>query len=656
MTQTGAGSWGGVASATTQASATLKASGDFAGDASVSVVGRAVPSTTVDTYGLDGLAKYFNTASSFSLTPQYPTVLARVKIEGSGKQPILSRETDADHGFYLEVNDGVLSAGISLDKFAYITHTHADHTLAEDEWYQVGFKWDGYRLVTILNGKEDSVPTFVSAFQTPMASTSATGLNIGKTYDAADYFEGHISHVRIYKVPYLFGALNQLYQDGAAICHDNLPDWAKEDMAHGWELADALDQLIDRKGSLDLTNNGSATQSDAGLPFSCDPLINILWNAVATTTMDAKITGDGSGDWSSSGSWVATHDGNIVQGSATFYDLNTYFGLNGTRLVDLPLTEWNTGAGTWTADGVLQTIFSGTASFSGTAVPETLSGEINWSASASLKYLLAEISHGLDLDIDSSDKMILNLSPSHTINLTSRVYRAFDETVIQGLNITGDDLPDNTVHIIDFGQSMTDGQARKLSNIISIGHTIAANIAITRQLSSGVGFDSDISGTAWVDVGSFIFPEGRPIVIGCPDAGAAPTLELVGPVSTINLGTPEIGNTVRLDLKIINESSRGGDVVIGTGESIVPDEVYVFSYRKLQNDKDAYQQWLLDNLGEKVTVNWDGESWTGVVLNPETSIVENRAIILDENQNVACPYSGDPYVIEWNITVTLLKE
>lgn len=96
------------------------------------------------------------------------------------------------------------------------------------------------------------------------------------------------------------------------------------------------------------------------------------------------------------------------------------------------------------------------------------------------------------------------------------------------------------------------------------------------------------------------------------------------PTDSIVLKNPEFGNTDSVAYSVVSEQTRGGDPIIYTDPAKWGDPV-VTRTLSIKNLCDTLVQPLIDfinlTLGKEITlVDWEGVTWVGLILQPETTI------------------------------------
>ena len=119
----------------------------------------------------------------------------------------------------------------------------------------------------------------------------------------------------------------------------------------------------------------------------------------------------------------------------------------------------------------------------------------------------------------------------------------------------------------------------------------------------------------------------------------------------LNLGVPKLGNSIILDLKTLNESSRGGDPIDGVGFGISSETIYEYSFEVNDDKKVEISQFLLDNLAISIILNVEGSPiGPGIILSSADPFTE----LTPSQVEPGCVAGSNGQLRRWEVTLSIM--
>lgn len=244
-------------------------------------------------------------------------------------------------------------------------------------------------------------------------------------------------------------------------------------------------------------------------------------------------------------------------------------------------------------------------------------------------------------DMVSVDVSPINVSVNDTLNLTDSVQHIFDtihtssilslsDSVVQGLDPIHDKL--TLVDTVSVAHLIfpTDGnpfggihQSLILAHTVSVNFSASVSASDTLELSQSVApvivtaqdcqYAPQIGATADLDV--ILPPVTQPTL-------TSGTLTLTWSSLTVVLRNPEYDNKFQYQQTRVNRTTRGGTLVVFADPIWPKLKKLEFTVTYLQGiQMQELQNFLLASIGQTIgLVDWEGQHWQGIILNPEAEI------------------------------------
>lgn len=282
-----------------------------------------------------------------------------------------------------------------------------------------------------------------------------------------------------------------------------------------------------------------------------------------------------------------------------------------------------------------------------------VSNEFNFVETADHNYYVLGVNNTLNfeaatgIDYEETIRQYLNWTPRYVVDCANRVFTANGETG----QVLGDVYEDVISNVFTWTEEMyeTYNATNSLGFSVTVIGLLLHDVANLLEWdvavdSSGTEFERDDTAQHCLKQNLSYTIQGEtcrekeyaPIVgegdnLGFPEmVTVAPTLshdrlEFRYPADTptlfLELKNPKLGNSIAFSRSGINRQTRGGDQILVADPKWATSEVQTFEIENLC-DIGSLVTFLNASLGKEVVmVDWEGRLWRGVILTPETQLV-----------------------------------
>lgn len=137
--------------------------------------------------------------------------------------------------------------------------------------------------------------------------------------------------------------------------------------------------------------------------------------------------------------------------------------------------------------------------------------------------------------------------------------------------------------------------------------------------------------------GSYTPPSATPPTLGTGTLTL--TWPYSAPTSTLVLRNPDWGNDDKLTYNRLNQTTRGGTLVVFADPQWPKFKTLSFQIQGIPDATyDALVQFLEDSLGQEIgLLDWEGRNWRGIITNPDTAVSANGVC----KNSVSIEFEGD---------------
>lgn len=101
------------------------------------------------------------------------------------------------------------------------------------------------------------------------------------------------------------------------------------------------------------------------------------------------------------------------------------------------------------------------------------------------------------------------------------------------------------------------------------------------------------------------------------------SLDLTYDVTTINLPSPVFSDKKEIQVQRIQRSTKGGDLITYRDSNWSKNEIWKLAFDSLEDDvKDDLKNLIEDSLGQEVTIEYSGITYTCLIVNPNGNFSE----------------------------------
>ena len=370
------------------------------------------------------------------------------------------------------------------------------------------------------------------------------------------------------------------------------------------------------------------------------PNATLLGFATFSPNVDATASLTATASLSIQGGIPVPMDPETLTGEARLYGWPSRFNTSG-------IIDW-TGTATVVTGASDITILTGEATLLAIAQSNTVMDPLSLCGSASMRYLeIISLGHTIPISSNPAPNVDIQFPLTDTLAITQVLNRVIPMSV-SNIVAAASDFPDQLDSQITVTGLLAGEGSKLLTSDIVTGYTILSNITLNRSLTDTISMDGGVAGLGYRD--------GEPIVACADPCPVDLTVSLDGiddaemPAS-INLGVPKLGNSIILDLKTLNESSRGGDPIDGVGFGISSETIYEYSFEVNDDKKVEISQFLLDNLAISIILNVEGSPiGPGIILSSADPFTE----LTPSQVEPGCVAGSNGQLRRWEVTLSIM--
>ena len=174
----------------------------------------------------------------------------------------------------------------------------------------------------------------------------------------------------------------------------------------------------------------------------------------------------------------------------------------------------------------------------------------------------------------------------------------------------------NLLEQLNWHQTVVVTKSKKTFSTLTWNQTVHAKLIRTRNVISTYSPNSHVT--------IFIPSRGTAFVLYSQTITPVSKVRFTFGAFTFQVRSPEFDNSTKLEFSRISRRSRGGDLIIYRDPSWPESIIQQMEFKLLSNkDRINFQTLFKLSLGELVTyLDYLGQSWTGIILNPSEPIVQ----------------------------------
>lgn len=246
---------------------------------------------------------------------------------------------------------------------------------------------------------------------------------------------------------------------------------------------------------------------------------------------------------------------------------------------------------------------------------------------------------------------VVNVLVSEGLLLVERAGRHIPITVAEVLALVDTTLPKPKVaDVLAFIEAALAAKGVTLSDVIAwveaagvVGtfHRSAAEglplVEVATYFLSNPSIECTYTPFIGTATGSYTPPSATPPTLGTGTLTL--TWPYSAPTSTLVLRNPDWGNDDKLTYNRLNQTTRGGTLVVFADPQWPKFKTLSFQIQGIPDDTyDALVQFLEDSLGQEIgLLDWEGRQWRGLITNPDTAVSANGIC----KNSVSIEFEGD---------------